>query len=230
MKKRMNSEAQEQPQEAFIPVPEIHLYGRNAVVYIEDEICPDLINPIVHYIIQENVDPTVDEITLFIDSPGGDLCSAWKLIDLMAISRIPIRTVGIGGVMSAALLIMMAGHIRMVSINTEVMSHQPTFNASSMSAQLRDFDSMSAMFGKTFTRIVDFYKKHTGLSEDKLKEVLLGASDEWLTAEEAVSYGFADHIVQDFGTDFWKLFEPLEFEDDEDEPTEAQTPEPAPVA
>jgi ATP-dependent Clp protease protease subunit len=186
--------------------PEIITNGTDAIVYLDEEICAESINPLVQFIIQENIARELETITIFIDSPGGDLSAAWKLIDIISVSKIKIRTIGIGSVMSAALLILMSGHERILSENTEVMSHQPTFNASGLSAQLKDFDSLSKMFGKTFTRVLDYYGKHTGLTGEALRDTLLGNSDEWLTAQEAINHGFADKILQDFGLEFWDLF------------------------
>ena len=43
--------------------------------------------------------------------------------------------------------------------------------------------------------MMDHYKKCTGLSEKKIREILLPAEDVWLSAQEAVKYGIADKIV-----------------------------------
>jgi len=42
------------------------------------------------------------------------------------------------------------------------------------------------------------YKHCTGLSESKIKELLLPAQDVWLSAEEAVEHGLADSIKRTF--------------------------------
>ena len=43
--------------------------------------------------------------------------------------------------------------------------------------------------------MIEHYKKCTGLTEKKIREILLPAQDVWLTAEEAVKHGIADKIV-----------------------------------
>ena len=43
-------------------------------------------------------------------------------------------------------------------------------------------------------RMLTHYKKCTGLTEKKIREVLLPPQDVWLNAEEAVKYGIADKI------------------------------------
>ena len=44
--------------------------------------------------------------------------------------------------------------------------------------------------------MVEHYKKCTGLTEKKIREVLRLLKDRWLSAEEAVKYGIADKIVE----------------------------------
>jgi len=42
--------------------------------------------------------------------------------------------------------------------------------------------------------MIAHYRKCTGLTEKKIREVLLPAEDVWLSAEEAIKYGIADEI------------------------------------
>jgi len=51
-------------------------------------------------------------------------------------------------------------------------------------------------FNNTHARIVEHYKRCTGLDEKSIKKYLLPAEDVWLTAKEAVKYGIADEIVE----------------------------------
>ena len=44
--------------------------------------------------------------------------------------------------------------------------------------------------------MIEHYKKCTGMSEKKIREVLLPAQDVWLSAKEAVKYGIADKIKE----------------------------------
>ena len=46
--------------------------------------------------------------------------------------------------------------------------------------------------------MLEHYKKCTGLSEKKIRDILLPAEDVWLTAEEAVKYGIADKITETY--------------------------------
>ncbi len=66
------------------------------------------------------------ELLLMICSEGGDMSAAFALIDVMKSSNIFIKTVGLGQIASAGLLIFLAGSPgrRTLTPNTSIMSHQ----------------------------------------------------------------------------------------------------------
>ena len=83
----------------------------------------------ITFILNKNILPKKDRpenLTLIINSPGGDLNSAFALIDIMRGSRIPIHTLGIGQISSCGLLTFMAGEKghRTITPNTSILSHQ----------------------------------------------------------------------------------------------------------
>ena len=56
-----------------------------------------------------------------------------------------------------------------------------------MIARIKEFDLTSE-------RMLNHYKKCTGLSEKVIKEILMPPQDVWLSAKEAVKYGIADQV------------------------------------
>lgn len=134
-----------------------------------------------------------ENLTLIINSPGGDLNSAFALIDIMKGSRIPIHTLGIGQISSCGLLTFMAGEKgnRTITPNTSILSHQYSWGSygkeHELIARIKEFDLTSE-------RMLNHYKKCTGLSEKVIKEILMPPQDVWLSAKEAVKYGIADQV------------------------------------
>lgn len=134
-------------------------------------------------------------LNLMIMSHGGELASGFSIIDCIRGSSIPVRTIAIGCVASAGLMISMAGQkgFRVVTPNTSIMSHQFSGGFASKSHELvaavREFDL-------TANRMMNHYKKCTGLKEKDIKKYLLPPQDVYLTADEAVKLGLAD-IVSD---------------------------------
>lgn len=134
------------------------------------------------------------QIKMIINSPGGEVSSAFALIDTMKGSKIPIHTYGLGEIASCGLLTFIAGEKgkRFITRNTAILSHQFSWGSfgkeHELFARVKEFEN-------TTQRIVEHYKKCTGMTEVNIKKYLLPAEDVWLTAREAVKYGIADQVV-----------------------------------
>jgi len=150
---------------------------------------------LIKFILERNLAPKrPKEIKLLINSPGGEVPSAFALIDTIKGSRVPIHTYGLGLIASCGLLTFMAGAKgkRFITRNTSILSHQYTGFAwdkeHELFAKMKEFNLVSV-------RILEHYKKCTGLTEKEVREYLLPPEDRWLSAKEAVKYGIADEIV-----------------------------------
>lgn len=161
-----------------------------------DDFEPKTVRPVIDWILRCNLLPDKarpDHLTLIINSPGGDLTSCFALIDMIKGSAIPVHTLGIGQISSCGILTFMSGakgH-RILTPNTSILSHQYSWGSAGKNheliAKVKEFDL-------TTTRMLDLYKHCTGLSESRIREVLLPAQDVWLSAQEAVELGVADAV------------------------------------
>jgi ATP-dependent Clp protease, protease subunit len=161
-----------------------------------DDFDPKSVRPVIDWILRCNFmadKARPERLQLIINSPGGCLNSALALIDVMKGSAIPVHTLGIGQISSCGLLTFIAGakgH-RVLTPNTSILSHQFSWGSygknHELIARVKEFELTSA-------RLIALYKHCTGLTETKIREVLLPANDVWLTAEEAVELGVADSI------------------------------------
>ena len=153
--------------------------------------------PIIEWILAANLSwkKNQKELTLAICSPGGDLNACFALIDVMQGSRIPIRTVGMGMIASCGLLMFISGTKgkRILTPNTSILSHQYSWGSygkeHELFATVREYEL-------TTERMVNHYKKCTGLKDGKIREKLLPPSDVWLDAKEAKELGICDHIQE----------------------------------
>lgn len=134
-------------------------------------------------------------LNLLITSPGGDLNAAFALIDVMRGSAIPVRTIGLGQIASAGLMIFIAGAKgqRVLTPNTSILSHQYTWGAvgkeHELFATVKEFDL-------TTKKMIQHYRKCTGLNEKKIRETLLPPQDIWLSPEEAKELGLCDSVKE----------------------------------
>ena len=151
----------------------------------------------MRFVLEKNLLPKQERpehLTFIITSPGGDVNACFALIDTIKGSKIPVHTVGLGLIASCGFSLFIAGKKghRLITPNTSILSHQFSWGAFGKEHEL--FARVKE-FTLTQRRIVEHYKKSTGLSEKKIKEFLLPPEDVWLTAEEAVELGAADRIV-----------------------------------
>ena len=82
---------------------------------------------------------------------------------------------------------------RILTPNTSILSHQFSWGSSGKSHEL--FATIKE-FSLTEKRMMNHYVKSTGMSEERVKELLLPANDVWLDAYEAKELGLAD-LVRD---------------------------------
>lgn len=168
----------------------------NHTHFINGEINEDSIGAAIKWLIYENIDVSREKtLTLYINSTGGDLYQAFGLIDVMRSSPHIVRCIGIGAVMSAAFLIFASGDHgqRYAAKNTSFMCHQFT---ESMDSKYHDLKATMKENDICNERMVMILKEATGLAPSVIKKKLLPASDVYLTADEAVDLGVADHILE----------------------------------
>lgn len=168
----------------------------NGIYVLMDDIDPESIKPVIEWILHENhvKKKKHKELLLMICSNGGNISEAFALIDVMRSSKIPIKTVGLGCIASCGLLIFLAGTKgrRVLTPNTSVLSHQFSWDvggkAHELFATVKEFDL-------TQKRMIEHYRRSTGLDDDTIRQVLLPPQDVYLDAEEAQKYNICDHVA-----------------------------------
>jgi ATP-dependent Clp protease protease subunit len=167
------------------------------VHFLIGEIDEDNINEAIKWLAYENIEPKADRVlTLYVNSQGGDLYEAFGLIDMMRNSQIPIRTIGYGSVMSAAFLIVASGTPgeRYITKNCGIMCHQ--MSATEEMGKYHDIKATRKETDRLNQAMYDILKETTGLDGRIIKTRLLPAHDVYMTAEEMISFGAVDHILE----------------------------------
>lgn len=147
------------------------------------------------WLLNQNYNPDPPKIlNLIINSPGGNLNDGFAIIDIMNSISIPVRTIGLGQIQSAGLMIFLAGANgeRVLTPNTGILSHQ---YSTETSGKHNELITIQKEFNLTHQRMIAHYHKHTGLSNDNIEKYLLPSNDVYLSAEEALQYGICDKIA-----------------------------------
>ena len=164
------------------------------IFLLMDEISDSSCKDVISFIISKNlVKPYPKYLQLIINSGGGDLQAAFALIDTMKGSAVPIHTVGLGCVASAAVLIFISGEKgkRVLTPNTSILSHQFSWGTYGKEHELF---SVVHEYELTTARMVDHYKKCTGLNEEQIRQYLLPPQDVWLSSREAKKLGICNSV------------------------------------
>lgn len=168
----------------------------NGMCLFMGPVTDDTVRPVIEWILHESLvrKKKHRELLLMICSEGGDISAAFALIDVMRSSSIPIKTVGLGQIASAGLMIFIAGATkrRVLTPNTSILSHQFTWGSS---GKIHELFATVKEFELTHQRMIDLYRQCTGLNDDEIRRVLLPPQDVYLSAQEALEHGICDHVA-----------------------------------
>ena len=177
------------------PTDDADLY-KSGVYILMDEISPDSCKDAIEFILKQNSEKKKQKrLQFMICSNGGDVPPCFALIDIMRGSGIPIHTIGLGVIASCGLLLFITGEKgkRILTPNTSILSHQYSWGSwgkeHELFAQVKEFELSSR-------RLVEHYKRCTGLSEEDIRTYLLPPEDVWLSGKEAKKLGICDSIRQ----------------------------------
>ena len=150
--------------------------------WFDDDITPRLF--------REELNAGSGDITVWINSPGGDCVAAAQIYNMLMDYRGSV-TVKIDGIAaSAASVIAMAGTKVLVSPVSMLMIHNPATIASGDAAEMQ---KAIAMLDEVKESIINAYEIKTGMSRAKLSHLM--DAETWMDAHTAVDLGFADEIM-----------------------------------
>ena len=131
-------------------------------------------------------------ITIYVDTYGGIVDAALSIYDAMSVCSCPIRTIGIGKIMSAGVLLLSAGDKgnRFITPNARVMMHQVSGGAA---GTVKDIDIIAKEITRQQDVFIELLSKHTGKSKAQILTDI--CRDKYMTASEALHYGIVDFVV-----------------------------------
>ena len=175
-----------------IPIQDI-LFQRREVECI-GEITEDSVAALIIQLRYLHREAPEQEITMYINSPGGEVSSSLALYDVMKAIQCPIRTVCVGTAASMAAILFLSGDKRDMLAHSKVMIHDPLIPGGIGGSALK-VDAVARNLMQTRQTIADIISRHTGKSlEDVLAKT---ASDSYFDAEQAVEWGLADRIIHE---------------------------------
>jgi ATP-dependent Clp protease protease subunit len=165
---------------------------RERIVFLGTEVADASANLVVAQLLHlEAEDPDAD-ISLYVNSPGGDAYAGFAIYDAMQFVKPDVSTYCVGMAMSAGALILAGGAPgkRYVLPNSKVMIHQGSggFRGSPSDIQIAAKEILSIT-----RRYAEILAKHTGREvEEVVRDI---DRDNFLAPQDAVDYGLADVVL-----------------------------------
>lgn len=132
-----------------------------------------------------------DDVTLYINSPGGIISGLFAIYDTMQLLRSKVNTRCVGMAASAAAVLLASGTgTRSGTQNARIMIHQPLGGAR---GSARDIEIQAQNIVFLRERINEILAERTGQPVEKIREDT--DRDFWLTAAEARDYGLIDQVA-----------------------------------
>ena len=171
------------------------IYSRllqDRIIFLGGEIDDDTANLIVaQMLFLEGDDPDKD-IYLYINSPGGSVSAGMAIYDTMQYIKCEVSTIciGLAASMGAFLLAAGAKGKRKALPNAEIMIHQPSGGAQ---GQATDISIHAEQILRIRKRLNEILAARTGQPIEKIS--LDTERDNYMSAEQARSYGIVDDII-----------------------------------
>lgn len=167
---------------------------KDRLILLEGEVHDQMANLIVAQLLFLESENSEQDITMFINSPGGSVTAGMAILDTMDFVKCDVRTIVMGQACSMGSLLAQAGAAgkRGVLPNSRTMIHQPSGGAHGMQS---DIEIQYKEITKIKKSLTEIYVKHNSRGKTYAEFERDMDRDLFMSAQEAVDYGLADEIV-----------------------------------
>jgi ATP-dependent Clp protease protease subunit len=162
------------------------------IIFLGDAVDDQIANLIVAQLLHlESEDPDKD-ISLYINSPGGQIYAGLAIYDTMQFIKPDVTTICFGMAMSMGSLLLTGGTAgkRLALPNSRILIHQPSGGYQGQSA---DIEIHAQEILDLRRRMDEIYADHTGQSIEKVHDDM--DRDRYFKPDEAVEYGLIDRVI-----------------------------------
>ena len=165
---------------------------KDRIIFIGGPIDDETANSVVaQMLFLEGDDPDKD-INLYINSPGGSVSAGMAIYDTMVLAPCDVATYAMGMAASMGEFLLAAGTKgkRYALPHARIMMHQPSAGIGGSAADIAIQAEQYALTKKEMNRL---NAEFTGQTLERIEAD--ADRDRWFTAQEALEYGFVDHII-----------------------------------
>jgi ATP-dependent Clp protease protease subunit len=176
-----------------------HIYNRllkERIIFLGSEVRDDNANAICAQLLLLAAEDPQKDIWLYINSPGGSVTAGMAIFDTMQWVPNDVATVAMGLAASMGQFLLSAGAAgkRYATPHARVMMHQPSGGIGGTASDIKIQAQQMLHIKKQMAELIAL---HTGQTLEQIETD--SDRDRWFTAEEALAYGFVDHVYTHSG-------------------------------
>ncbi|HZY27844.1 MAG: ATP-dependent Clp protease proteolytic subunit [Jiangellaceae bacterium] len=166
---------------------------RERIIFLGTEVKDENANAICAQLLLLAAEDPNKDVHLYINSPGGSVSAGMAIYDTMQYVKPDVVTVAMGLAASMGQFLLAAGTKgkRYATPHARIMMHQPS---GGMGGSASDIRIQAEQMLHTKRQMAELIARHTGRTVEEIDRD--SDRDRWFTAEEALEYGFVDHVVQ----------------------------------
>ena len=164
----------------------------NRIIFLGSEVRDENANAICAQMLLLNAEDPTKDIYLYINSPGGSVDSGMAIYDTMQWISNDVATVAMGLAASMGQFLLCAGAPgkRYALPHARILMHQPSGGLGGTASDIAIQAEQSLHLKRQMAQLI---AQHTGQSLEQIERD--SDRDRWFTAQEALEYGFVDHII-----------------------------------
>ena len=165
---------------------------RERIVFLGTPINAQVANVIVAQLLFLDREDSERDISLYINSPGGEISAGLAIYDTMQLIQAPVSTIAVGLAASMGTILLTAGAKgrRYALPHATVHVHQPL---GGVQGQAADIEIAAKEILRKRDLLNDILRRHTDMAQEQIDEIT--DRDFYMTAEEAVDYGVIDKVL-----------------------------------
>jgi ATP-dependent Clp protease protease subunit len=166
---------------------------RERIIFLGQPVDDAIANQICAQLLLLSAEDSTRDINLYINSPGGSVTAGMAIFDTMELIECDVATwsLGLSASMGQFLLSAGARGKRYALPHARILMHQ---GSAGLGGTASDIKIQAEQWNLTKREMAEITALHTGQSVDQVEKD--SDRDRWFTAEEALEYGFVDHIVR----------------------------------
>lgn len=178
---------------SLVPIQDSLL--KNRELFLIEEVNAETTNALIMQLMYLESQDAEAPITLYINSPGGDVVSGLALFDYIKLMRAPVNTVCIGTAASMGAILFLAGRKRQMYPHTRIMIHDPAYGQGTMAGKKsHELKHQLDKLNETREALATIIAEATGKTIDEIYEVT--ADDTFFSSKEAIEFGLATEIIK----------------------------------